>query len=190
MSKRGRPRKANAKRTPSGQISRAASAYAENEDPIRIRMQHLGLTEKEARDQKAASVHGIMKLRKKIDDQQYDAGEAALVVRDAYLRAIRAPDSLAATSGSSSTDLDDETYAERCNRARSKYADMQRAIHDAQAVHRHTNLWAALDLMLYRNEYYEHMEGDFSTVLRVLSVHFGLTKNRKSGPLAHELILS
>lgn len=184
--KRGRPRKQNVQRTKSGHISRAKSAYVENVEPIMVRMRMYKLTEEQARDQKAETVHGIMHLRQKIGTAQFDAGQEMFALRRSYLKAIKAPDALSNGTGSGAKPDETAEYVEWSNRVRQRYANAQRAILDAQASHRNANLWAALDYMLFRNEYHEHLESDFAIVLRVLSVEFGLTENRKSDAV-HEI---
>ena len=66
----GRKKRAGVKRTASGRPSRAADAYQENLEPILTRMRLFGLTETDARDQKASTFVGRLQLTKAISQAQ------------------------------------------------------------------------------------------------------------------------
>lgn len=188
--KRGRKRKQGVKRTSGGRISRASDVQMENVEPIRLRMKRWGLSEKNARDQKAASVHGVMLLRQKITDGQYYAGEKMFTARKAYMKAIKAPDALANTQGSGLAPQDTESYVDWVLGAVERFEGAKSRIRVMQEYHRGRNLFAAMDYMLFRNEYYPHMEADFSVVLHGLSIHFGLTAIGKSSESEDEILRS
>lgn len=179
MAKRGRPRRQNVKRAKDGRISRKQADNHENVEPIGVRMRMFSLSEKDARDQKSQSAHGRMYLRKKITIEQYDAGEMLFKERQAYLKALKAPDALANGTGSGGDMGETPEYEEWAKKAIAKYDAAMLAIQKAQEAYRLANLHGAIYNMLYLNQYHEHLEGDFSIGLRVLSVHYGLTK--KSG---------
>lgn len=144
-------------------------------------MKRLGISEAMARDQKAATIHGVMFLQKKINTAQFDAGEEMFALHKSYLKARSVPDSLAVTDSIGGGDhVETETYVEWAGRVTQRHDAAMDAIRSAQQEHRGRNLYGALDYMLYRNEYYLHMEADFSVALRWLAIHFGLTGAAKS----------
>jgi hypothetical protein len=187
--KRGRPKKLNVDRTPSGQISRAASAYRENEEPIEVRMRMWGLSEVDARDQKSATVHGRMRLKKQITEQQYQAGEDMAKLYRSYLKAMSIPNAMEHGAGAGSERGASVEYEAWARGIVARWTGVRAAIREAQQVHRSANLWSALDYMNFRNEHHRHMEGDYAVLLHVVTVHFGLTKNSEAATV-HEMSLS
>lgn len=91
--RKGRPRKNNVKRKPSGRIS---STEAENPMKVAIeaRQRIHGLPEDLARDQMAGSVLGRLRLAGDITEPQYDAGDKFRKEHAEMLRAIQARDGL------------------------------------------------------------------------------------------------
>lgn len=184
MAKRGRPRKANVVRTSSGRASRAASAMVENIEPIATRMRLFGLTEMEARDQLAESIVGrlLMRWRKMgdkaggINNRQYDAAVEYRRQSEAYRRALSAPDSLRNATRGSGLTRDEEEYARWCQAVIAKFDASKRAVMSAQCEldNRGRNLMAALDYLVLRNEYHQHMVGDLRVGLNALSRHYGV----------------
>ncbi len=183
MAKVGRPRKIAAKRTKSGRVSRAGALPA-NIEPILLRMKMYGLSEKDARDQKAGTFIGRLNLMDKkalISNAQYDAASAFLVLYDDYKRAVRSPDA-STVSGFSHGVSDDGDYARWCARAVAKYDAAIQAVRNEQNLHenRGANLYAALDYLVCRDEQHWHMVGDARLALNALVHHFGLAVKRKA----------
>ena len=179
---KGRPRKIGVTRTKSGRASRAGAEPA-NLEPILLRMKMFGLTEKDARDQKAGTFIGRMNLmdKKLISNAQYDAAVAFLDIYDKYKRAIAAPDALKQSGGSSGSS-DTEDYARWCATARSRYDAAIEAVRIEQGmfVNRGGNLYAALDYLVCRDEQHWHMVGDARLALNALAHHFGLQSKTKA----------
>lgn len=180
---KGRKRNINVKRSPSGRASRAGAVPA-NMDAILLRMKMFGLSEADARDQKAATFIGRMNLTDKkalISDAQYDAAVSFLEVYDRYKRAIGAPDASKQSGGVTGGQSSDE-YAAWCANAKAKYDAAIGAIRLEQGLHenRGTNLYAAIDYLVCRDEQHWHMVGDCRLALNALAHHFGLLgKTRK-----------
>lgn len=178
---KGRPRKTNIKRTKSGAISRAKSAYNENADAIALRMRVFGLTEKEARDQKAATyvgrlcLAGIRKSTDGINEAQYDAAQAYLAARHDFQRAVKSPDALAVGAGGASGP-EGPGYEQWCKRAIAKWEGIKAAIYLEQGLHenRGANMWGAVDYLLVRDEQHPHMIGDLRLALNAIGHHLGM----------------
>lgn len=178
---KGRPRKTNVRRTKSGAISRAAGAYNENADAIALRMRVFGLTEKEARDQKAATyvgrlcLAGMRKSTDGISEAQYDAAVAYLEARQNFKRAVKSPDALATGNGGASG-VEGPGYEEWCQRAVRKWEAIQASIQTEQGFHenRGANMWAALDYLVLRDQQHPHMIGDLRLALNAVGHHLGI----------------
>ncbi|MFC3706056.1 hypothetical protein ACFOOL_14985 [Devosia honganensis] len=165
-------------------------------DAILLRMKMFGLSEKDARDQKAATFIGRLNLTDKkalISNAQYDAAVEFLAVYDKYKRAISAPDGTK-QSGGAGGGVETEDYARWCKRAIEAYMGPNRdgqggvmgAIAAEQGLHRNrgANLYAALDYIVCRDEQHWHMVGDVRLALNALAHHFGLLGKTKKEPLA------
>lgn len=176
---KGRPRKAGVKRTKSGAISRAAGAYTDNSAAIALRMTVFGLTEKEARDQKAGTYVGrlcLAGLRNSTDgvsEAQYDAATAYLEAYANYKRAVKSPDALASGNGGASG-AEGPGYEQWCQRAVSKWEGIKQAVYSEQEIHSHANMWAALDYIVGRDQHLPHMIGDLRLALNAIGHHLGM----------------
>lgn len=187
MARAGRKRKIGVKRTPSGRVSRAGAAPA-NMDAILLRMKMFGLSEKDARDQKAATFIGRLNLTDKkalISNAQYDAAIEFLAVYDKYKRAISAPDGTKQSGGVGGGE-ETEDYARWCQSAKARYDAAIEAVRAEQGLHenRGANLYAALDYIVCRDEQHWHMVGDVRLALNALAHHFGLLGKTKREPMA------
>lgn len=178
--KPGRKPTAGAKRTPSGRLSRAADAYTENIDPILTRMRMFGFTETEARDQKAESYIGRLYLtgqlgKKPYSDFMWDASQAYREAYEHYQRAVKSPDALR-SSGGGGDQGESETYDRWCRSAVARWDSLKRAISNEQCtfVNRGTNLLAALDYIVLRNQEHLHMVGDVRVALNAVAHHLGM----------------
>lgn len=179
---KGRKRNVNVKRTPSGRASRAGAVPA-NMEAILLRMKMFGLSEKDARDQKAATFVGRMNLMDKkalISDAQYDAAQTYLELRNKYMRAISAPDA-SKQSGGATAGMTSEEHTSWCQSQRAKYDAAIEAVRAEQGLHenRGANMYAALDYIVVRDEQHWHMVGDVRLALNALAHHFGLQSRSK-----------
>ena len=186
MASKGRPRKIGVKRTKSGRASRAGAVPA-NMEAILLRMKMFGLSEADARDQKAGTFIGRLNLTDKkalISNAQYEAAVAYLEVYDKYKRAIGAPDALKQSGGSAGGGDNTEDYARWCQGAKAKYDAAIGALRAEQEIHTGANLYAALDYLVCRDEQHWHMVGDCRIALNALAHHFGLLGKTKREPIA------
>jgi hypothetical protein len=184
MARAGRKRKAGVKRTASGRISRSKDAYQEHLPGVETRMRIFGLSEKDARDQKAETPIGRMQLRGDLSTPQYEAAQEVIRLREAFQRAVKSPDAMR-SSGGGGDQGESATYAAWCKGAIKKYEDAVKALMAEQSLHAHrgSNFMAAIDYMVYRNEYHEHMVGDTRVALNALAHHFGILVRPKRKPL-------
>lgn len=184
---KGRKRNINVKRTASGRASRAGAVPA-NMEAILLRMKMFGLSEKDARDQKAATFIGRMNLMDKkalISNAQYDAATTFLEVYDKYKRAIGAPDATKQSGGVGGGESTDD-HARWCHAAKAKYDAAIDAVRLEQGLHenRGANLYAALDYLVCRDEQHWHMVGDCRLALNALAHHFGILAKPKRQQMA------
>jgi len=175
--KTGRKKQSGVKRTPSGQRSRAADAYTENLEPIITRMRLFGLSEEDARDQKASTFIGRLQLTKELSQPQYDAAQQFLKVREDYQRALKSPDALRSSSGGGDAG-ESATYARWCHAAVAKYDAAVNAVRIEQSLYenRGANLYAALDYVVARDLQLWHLVGDARLALNALAHHFGIVR--------------
>jgi hypothetical protein len=186
MSKKGRPRKEGVKRTKSGRASRAASAYNENAEAIALRMKVFGMTEAEARDQKAATyigrlcLTGVRRTTDGITQAQYEAAQAYLSAYEQFQRAVKSPDALRSSEGAASGPETD-SYAAWCRNAIGKWEKIQYAVMIEQGFHenRGANMWAALDYLVLRDQQHPHMVGDLRLALNAVGHHLGIIAKPK-----------
>lgn len=181
-----RPRKSGVKRTKSGRISRAKGAYNEHAEAIALRQRMFGLSEQDARDQKAATYVGRLCLAGNknttdgITQAQYEAALEYLRAYEAFQRAVKSPDGLRTGSGGGDQP-ESEGYAEWCRKAIAKFEAVKAAIMAEQCLHenRGANMFAAVDYLLVRDQEFPHMIGDLRLALNAIGHHFGIIHRPK-----------
>jgi len=178
MGKAGRKKRVGVKRTAKGAISRAKAAYAEHLPQVAVRMAKYGLGEDDARDPKAGTVVGRLRLAKVLGEHEYAAALRLLDRYDAFKRAVKSP-GLVRTGSSEAGELSSDEYAEWCSRAISGYEMAVDVVRSANNVHRGRNLFAAIDYLVFRDEDFIHMRDDLKLALSALAEHFGLTDSEE-----------
>lgn len=183
----GRKKQIGVKRTASGRKSRAVSeTHQEHLEAVQTRIRLFGLSEADARDQKAATFLGRLYLTgglgkdKRAKDAMWDAAQELLRFRDAYKRALKAPDALKNSTGSGGDLGETEAYASWCQSVIRRYEDAMKAVTAENALHenRGANLHAAIDYIVFRDQEMHHMVGDVRIALNAVAHH--LTGGRKS----------
>lgn len=174
--KRGRPKMEGVAREPNGRVSRSGIDHGPADVvALDARRRHLGLTKEQAKDQKAGSFIGYLNLIGPDDglsDRQYEAATNYLNLRQAYLRAIKAPGFLVdGETGIPASDVTD-AYEEWVMDTKEVYADCRKAIQEAQNENRRANLWAALDLCIHQDQAMYHMVGDIRLLTNALGRFF------------------
>lgn len=173
--KRGR-RKLAGPREPNGRISRSGIDHSPADVvALDARRRHLGLPKDKARDQRAGTYIGYLNIlgrRDGLSDDQYEAAQEFLSLREAYLRAIMAPGRrIDSDCGTPSPEIT-EAYEEWARATIERYEECRRAIQEAQNETRTENLWAALDLILIRDERLPHMIGATRVLCNALARYF------------------
>lgn len=171
--RRGRPRVEGVSREPNGRISRAK----EPADVVALeaRRRHLGLPKDKLRDQRAGSYIGYLNIlgnRDGLSDDQYEAAQNFLSLREAYLRAIKAPGRVIDGDSGTSTEEITEAYEQWAKDTREAYESCRRAVQEAQNESREENLWAALDLVIIRDQRLPHMVGATRILCNALARFF------------------
>jgi hypothetical protein len=149
-------------------------------------MRVFGLTEKEARDQKASTYVGRLCLAGTrsnsdgITQAQYEAATAYLEAYANFQKALKSPNALQTGSGGASG-AEGPGYETWCQRAVAKWEGIERAIGIEQGFHenRGANMWAALDYLLRRDEQHPHMVGDLRLALNAIGHHLGMIPRPK-----------
>lgn len=153
-------------------------------DAVQARMRMFGLSETDARDQKAATVLGRLYLtgelgKRPYSDHMWDAAQRLLELREAFKRAIKAPDASRSSVGAGG-DVETAAYARWCHNAVAEFEAVERAVSAENALfpNRGRNLHAALDYLVFRDEFHKHLIGDMRIALN--AVHHHLTGGRKA----------
>lgn len=168
--KRGRFRTENVPREPNGRISRSGIDHGPADVvALEARRRIWGLTEKEAKDQMAATFIGRLRLRRDLSEEQYNGALNAISLRNAYLRAIKAPGAKYDGAGEAP---DEDAYEDWASRTVAAYNAMRKGIQEAQNETRTDNYWAALDLVIYQDQPLEHMVGTVRSLCNFLARFF------------------
>lgn len=176
----GRKRQTGVKRTASGRKSRAASADTMHLDPIETRMRLFKLSREQAHNQKAETVIGRLCLTGKVTEDQYLAAQKYIGLREAFKRAVKAPDALRSGSGGGDQGESDG-YAEWCQDAIRHYESAGNAVMRVQCLiaNRGRNLTAGLDYIVCRSEQVDHLVPDAVLALDALVHHFSGRKVKR-----------
>lgn len=152
-------------RTPSGQLSRSKSAKRHKEREARqwaemterearevVIAQRLkaGMSEKDAKDNKASTVQGALHLMKRITWDEHTLCEWYLEQRNMYLIARNSPDAHYETPEGRSASGDPERYVEFCKSATGRWNAIEAAIVKAVFAKKKPEIVGALDMLLVR----------------------------------------
>ena len=134
----------------------------------------MGLSRDQAQDQKAATYIGYLNLigrEEGLSDSQYEAATNYLNLRDAVLRSLKAPGVIYDGDGCSSGDEITESYEEWVEKTQASYTKCRAVIQEEQNNSRE-NLWAALDLVVIRDQHLPHMIGATRILCNALGRYF------------------
>jgi hypothetical protein len=153
-------------------------------------MRLFGLSEVDARDQKAATFIGRLYLtgalgKRPHADTMYECAVEMQRIYEAYQRAVKSPDALRTGSGGGS-EGESDGYEAWCKNAVRKHKELSAAItaENSLFVHRGTNMHAAIDYIVYRDQIMWHMVGDCRLALNAAAHHLGMLSKPKRMPLA------
>lgn len=183
--KRGRPKKTGP-REPNGRLARTV-IKDENAEPLALRARVFGLTEKDAKDQKAGSFIGRLRLKRQndrnspdgLDEEQYEAGLRYLELRNLYHKQIGAEEAIYESGVFSGMEASEEERSRRWASIRDRWHGAIAAVQAKQNESR-GNLFAALDYCVVRDAMHVHMIGDLRLALNALADYFRRGKLRKA----------
>ena len=181
-------------REPNGRLSRAKKPTgdkpvqeAADKSPLELRAKVFGLSQAEAKDQKAGSFIGRLRLARQrnerspegISEDQYEAGLRYLELRNLFHKQIGAEQAIYERGTFSGVMATEEDRAARWATIRMKWLQATDAIQQSQNATR-GNLFAALDYCVIRDESHTHMIGDLRQALNALHGYFAKGKARRA----------
>ncbi|WP_409361579.1 hypothetical protein ACRPOS_000990 [Bartonella heixiaziensis] len=168
--KRGRPRIKGCAREPNGRISRAKTPREPvNQLAIEMRAKRFGLTIEEAKNPLAATYIGRLYLQGEINQDQYDAAQKYLEVRNNYLCAKGLPSAIYDDFTPSSNEEAQKRWIERATHC---YEETKSLIKEAQQLHHQHNFYAALQYLVIEDQSLTHLVSSLRIVLNALHKHF------------------
>lgn len=168
--KRGRPRIEGCIREPNGRISRTKMPH----DPIdklaiEMRAKRFGLTIEEAKNPLSGTYIGRLYLQGVINQDQHDAAQKYLEVRNDYLCAKALPNAIYDKMPSSS---DEEARKKWVEFATKKFLNMQEVIKETQHLYRQHNFYAALQYLVSEDQELPYLVPSLQIILNALQKYF------------------
>ncbi|AQX20220.1 hypothetical protein [Bartonella sp. WD16.2] len=165
--KRGRPRIAGQIKELNGRISRAKtpdkSLYQQT---LEMRAKRYGASIQDAKNPLMGTYVGrLYLLEKKINQDQYDASQQYIQVRNDYWCAKGFPGAIYDETPISSDDRERDKWVET---ATDRYEAMQEVIREAQVLHRRYNLHDALEHLVIEDQQLPHLVGSLRMALNAL----------------------
>ncbi|AQX19906.1 hypothetical protein [Bartonella sp. WD16.2] len=170
--KRGRPRIAGQIKELNGRISRAKtpdkSLYQQT---LEMRAKRYGASIQDAKNPLMGTYVGrLYLLEKKINQDQYDASQQYIQVRNNYRCAKGLPGAIYDEMPTSSDDSERNKWVEVTT---DRYKAMQEVIREAQVLHRRYNLHDALEHLVIEDQSLEHLVSSLRIALNALHKYFG-----------------
>ncbi|ENN93805.1 hypothetical protein [Bartonella bovis] len=169
--KRGRPRVVGQRREPNGRISRAKKPREPVDQlTLEMRAKRYGVSVQEAKNPLMGTYIGrLYLLEKKINQDQYDASQQYIQVRNNYSCAKGLP-------GAVHDDVDpshDQNSLEKwVEITTDRYEAMQEVIRETQELYRQYNLHAALQYLVIEDQPLEHLVNSLRMALNALHKYF------------------
>ncbi len=172
VKRRGRPCKQDVARNDNGRISQARLP-GEAPDVLarRKRVALFGGSMDNAGDQIRGTVIGRLWIAKELSDQQHGALQRYGELAERYFSSILAPNSLRSKGGGSAMRIPDDSFDIETRR---KWDGSMKTVNEAQKYH-NGNLYAALQFIVIKDEFHEHMLGDARIAANALVRYYGLT---------------
>ncbi|WP_074380617.1 hypothetical protein [Bartonella doshiae] len=168
--KRGRPRINGCIREPNGRISRAKTPHERMDKlAIEMRAKRFGLTIEEAKNPLSGTYIGRLYLQGELNQDQYDAAQKYLEVKNDYLCAKGLPSAVYDEIPSSSDDKAREKWVEF---ATEQLSNMQEAIKETQHLYRQYNLYAAIQYIVIEDQTLPHLVNSLRVALNALHKYF------------------
>lgn len=179
---RGRKRKSG-KREPNGKLSRRTEHKQERrrvDEQVMMsvakdaRVRLWGVSYDLAGTAHAGSVVGRLVLMDRLTQEQADVAQHVQGIYERYRRAIDAPPRPGAVDLNRVHGLGtgNDMSPEQCAVARKAWADVQTILLEANMFNRASNLFAAMDYLVLRDEYHPHMVGDLRLALNALGRYY------------------
>ncbi|EJF77531.1 hypothetical protein MCQ_01501 [Candidatus Bartonella washoeensis Sb944nv] len=168
--KRGRPKIAGQVREPNGRISRSKTPRESIDKlAIAIRAKRFGLTLQEAKNPLSGTYIGRLCLQGQLTQEQYDAAQQYLQIRNNYLCAKGLPSAVYDEMPSSTDDKARDKWVEF---ATEQFLNMQEAIKEAQCLYRQYNLYAAIQYLIVEDQMLPHLVSSLGIALNALQKYF------------------
>ncbi|WP_375645121.1 MULTISPECIES: hypothetical protein [unclassified Bartonella] len=168
--KRGRPRIKGCIREPNGRISRAKTPHEPMDKlAIEMRAKRFCLTIEEAKNPLSSTYIGRLYLQGEINQDQYDAAQKYLEVKNNYLCAKGLPNAIYDNFTPSSNEEAQKRWIARATHC---YEVTKEAIKEAQHLYRQYNLYAALQYLVIEDQSLTHLVSSLRIVLNALHKHF------------------
>ncbi|UTO28722.1 hypothetical protein [Bartonella harrusi] len=168
--KRGRPRIKGCVREPNGRISRAKTPREPVDQlAIEMRAKRFGLSIEDAKNPLSGTYIGRLYLQGQLTQDQYEAAQKYLQIRNNYLCAKVLPSAVYDNFTPSSNGEAQKRWIER---ATDCYEKMKEIIKEAQYLYRQHNFYAALQYLVIEDQMLPHLVNSLCIVLDALHKHF------------------
>ncbi|WP_375642668.1 MULTISPECIES: hypothetical protein [unclassified Bartonella] len=168
--KRGRPRIKGCIREPNGRISRAKTPHEPMDKlAIEMRAKRFCLTIEEAKNPLSGTYIGRLYLQGEINQDQYDAAQKYLEVKNNYLCAKALPNAIYDEMPTTSDSGAREKWVQKATEHLLAVKDV---VQEAQCLHRQYNLHAALQYLVIEDQSLPHLVLSLRIALNVLHKHF------------------
>ncbi|WP_396584223.1 hypothetical protein [Bartonella grahamii] len=168
--KRGRPRIKGCIREPNGRISRAKTPHEPMDKlALEMRAKRFCLTIEEAKNPLSGTYIGRLYLQGEINQDQYDAAQKYLEVKNNYLCAKGLPNAIYDEMPTTSDDGAREKWVQKATEHLLAVKDV---VQEAQCLHRQYNLHAALQYLVIEDQSLPHLVLSLRIALNALHKHF------------------
>ncbi|AQX21139.1 hypothetical protein Bcsk_004810 [Bartonella sp. CDC_skunk] len=138
-----------------------------------MRAKRFALTIEEAKNPLSSTYVDRLCLKGKLNQEQYDAAQKYLEVRNNYLCAKGLPNAVYDERPVTSDDGAREKWVQK---ATNYYQAMQEIVRETQCLYRQHNFYAALQYLVVEDQTLPHLIGSLYVVLNALYKHFTVTR--------------
>ncbi|AQX19772.1 hypothetical protein [Bartonella sp. WD16.2] len=169
--KRGRPRITGQKREPNGRISRAKTPRKPTDQlTLEMRAKHYGISIQDAKNPLMGTYVGrLYLLEKKINQDQYDASQQYIQVRNDYCCAKGFP---GAVHDDVTSNHDQDSLEKWVKITTDRYEAVRDVIRETQGLYRQYNLYAALQYIVIEDQQLKHLVSSLYIALNALHKFF------------------
>ncbi|MBX4336565.1 hypothetical protein [Bartonella raoultii] len=168
--KRGRPKITGHIREANGRLSRSKTPReAVDKLAIEMRAKRFGLSLQDAKNPLASTYIGRLCLQGVLTQEQYDAAQKYLQIRNDYLCAKGLPNAIYDEMPSSADDTARDKWVKF---ATEKFLNTQEAIKEAQCLYRQYNLYASIQYLVIEDQELPHLVSSLKVALNALHKYF------------------